>query len=264
MNKRVLTGLTIGGLILFCLYAGNVYTSRLLLALAILGAYELSKILRPKPTHVVYLHIMLGVVPYIALKLWGSSFDGLYEALVYISVLVSLILIYGLYSKAPLPYRKWSYALVLFYWGLSFSLGAYFVLHGDIEISLVALGIMLLIWTSDTMAYFTGSKWGKTKLFESVSPNKTWEGSIGAGISSVIVSLIFAFVLDHSLLQWIIIGVVVWITGTYGDLVESKIKRVANVKDSSNLLPGHGGFLDRFDSLAMVIPFLLLLQLVAS
>jgi len=119
--------------------------------------------------------------------------------------------------------------------------------------------VILLIWSADTMAYFTGKRFGKTKLFESVSPNKTREGSLGAGVSNVIISVILAIVMNQPIVSWVIMGIIVWITGTYGDLVESKMKRVAMVKDSGRLLPGHGGFLDRFDSLVMVIPFLLLL-----
>jgi len=110
------------------------------------------------------------------------------------------------------------------------------------------------------MAYFTGKRFGKTKLFESVSPNKTREGSLGAGVSIVILSAIIGLAQQQPIANWVALGLIVWIAGTYGDLVESKMKRAAMVKDSGRLLPGHGGFLDRFDSLVMVIPFLLLLS----
>ena len=161
--------------------------------------------------------------------------------------------------KKPFPYGKYSYILALIYWGLPFSLGSFHLLNSGPETNLKALGVILLIWSADTMAYFTGKRFGKTKLFESVSPNKTREGSLGAGLSNVIISVILAIVMNQPVVSWVIMGIIVWITGTYGDLVESKMKRVAMVKDSGKLLPGHGGFLDRFDSLVMVIPFLLLL-----
>lgn len=260
MNKRITTGLILGALILLCIYAGNQYTSHLLLAINVLGAYELSKMLNPSlRSPGVYIHILLSITPFFVLDLFGDQYN-IFEGLLFLSLIVSIILIILLYINTTIPYVRWSYILALLYWGLPFSLGSYHLAHSGSDTNLVALGIILLIWTSDTMAYFTGKKWGKTKLFESVSPNKTIEGSLGAGVSSVIIAIILALVLNDDIKNWILVGLVVWITGTYGDLVESKIKRVAMVKDSGKMLPGHGGFLDRFDSLVMVIPFLLLLS----
>jgi len=260
MNKRITTGLILGALILLCIYAGNRYTSSLLLAINVLGAYELSKMLRPTlRSPGVYIHILLSISPFLVLDLVGDKYP-IFDYFLGISLFVSIVLILLLYVKSKIPYANWSYVLALLYWGLPFSLGSYYLTTTGTETNLAALGIILLIWTSDTMAYFTGKRWGKTKLFESVSPNKTREGSLGAGVSSIIISTILALALQDSATNWIVVGLVVWITGTYGDLVESKMKRVAMVKDSGKLLPGHGGFLDRFDSLVMVIPFLLLLS----
>ena len=92
------------------------------------------------------------------------------------------------------------------------------------------------------MAYFTGKAIGKNKLFPSVSPGKTIEGSLGAGVFSVLVGLGFAYAIGESYWKWVVLAILVWILGTLGDLVESKLKRVQNVKDSGSILPGHGGF----------------------
>jgi len=260
MNKRITTGLILGALILLCIYAGNKYTSYLLMAINILGAYELSKMLRPSiRTHEIYLHIVLAVASYFLLDLFNDSYP-VYDILLMLSSAVSLGLIVLLYIRKPIPYRKYSYLLAFLYWGLPYSLGSYYLLQSAESENIVALSIILLIWTSDTMAYFTGKRFGKTKLFESVSPNKTREGSLGAGVSIVILSAIIGLAQQQPIANWVALGLIVWIAGTYGDLVESKMKRAAMVKDSGRLLPGHGGFLDRFDSLVMVIPFLLLLS----
>lgn len=119
------------------------------------------------------------------------------------------------------------------------------------------LGIVLLIWASDVCAYLVGSFIGKTKLYERISPGKTWEGSIGATILTIGCSFIIAnWFPELALKHWIVISVLVCIFGTIGDLVESMLKRQAGVKDSGRIMPGHGGILDRFDSLLFVSPFI--------
>lgn len=119
------------------------------------------------------------------------------------------------------------------------------------------LGIILLIWASDTGAYLVGSLIGKHKLYERISPGKTWEGSIGAAILNIgcayVISLWFT---ELAFVHWAVISVLVSIFGTMGDLVESMLKRQAGVKDSGKIMPGHGGILDRFDSLLFVSPFI--------
>jgi phosphatidate cytidylyltransferase len=120
---------------------------------------------------------------------------------------------------------------------------------------LVPLIIIASIWINDTMAYIVGSFIGKTPL-SAISPKKTWEGTIGGIILSVTaVTLYAAFVIQSSWEDYLAISAISAIAGTFGDLLESKIKRMAGVKDSGMLMPGHGGFLDRFDSLLVAIPF---------
>jgi len=128
----------------------------------------------------------------------------------------------------------------------------------------IIFGILIIIWSNDTFAYLVGKNFGKRKLFEKVSPKKTIEGFIGGLIFGVISALAIAFTTSSlSILHWIVLSIIISIFGTIGDLVASKFKREANIKDSSNLIPGHGGFLDRLDSLIFVSSFVYLyLQLI--
>lgn len=119
---------------------------------------------------------------------------------------------------------------------------------------LLPLGLIISIWINDTMAYIVGSLIGKTP-FSSISPKKTWEGTIGGAILAVVVVGLLAWGLKYPVHHWVIIAVLAAVIGTAGDLLESKLKRMANVKDSGSIMPGHGGFLDRFDSLLLATPF---------
>ena len=121
------------------------------------------------------------------------------------------------------------------------------------------LAMFILIWINDSGAYLIGSLIGKRKLFERVSPKKTWEGTIGGLLSAFIAAYILSnFFTGLNLIQWLIFAVVVVVFGTYGDLVESQLKRRAGVKDSGKIMPGHGGLLDRFDSTFFVAPMIFL------
>ncbi len=113
--------------------------------------------------------------------------------------------------------------------------------------------LIFSIWINDTMAYIVGSLIGKTP-FSNISPKKTWEGTAGGAILAVLVVGLLAWSLDMDYVQASVIALIASIGGTAGDLFESKLKRLAAVKDSGNLMPGHGGFLDRFDSLLIATP----------
>ena len=121
--------------------------------------------------------------------------------------------------------------------------------------SRILLGVLLIVWTYDSMAYLIGSRLGKNKIYEKISPNKTWEGFLGGAVFALCSGFLCHLVFKQiSLTDWIVIALIVIIFGTLGDLFESIIKRRLNVKDSGTMLPGHGGLLDRFDSLLFVIP----------
>jgi len=123
----------------------------------------------------------------------------------------------------------------------------------------IIFAILFLIWANDVGAYFIGKSLGKHKLFERISPKKTWEGSIGGLVTAMIFTyLLHYFYGIYSIPVWMGLCIIVVISGSLGDLVESMIKRTLQVKDSGMLLPGHGGFLDRFDALIFAIPFVYL------
>jgi phosphatidate cytidylyltransferase len=130
----------------------------------------------------------------------------------------------------------------------------------------IIIGLFILVWTNDTFAYFVGKSIGRTKLFEKISPKKTIEGFIGGVIFAIIAGyLISKYYIkanpefsNRSILIWTSIAVITGIAGTIGDLIESKFKRIAGVKDSGSIMPGHGGILDRLDSVIFVAPIIFL------
>ncbi|WP_299625245.1 phosphatidate cytidylyltransferase [uncultured Tenacibaculum sp.] len=131
-------------------------------------------------------------------------------------------------------------------------------LHGSYEPYLVVF-VILIIWANDSFAYLVGKNFGKRKLFERISPKKTIEGFIGGFIFSIITGIVIAkYSTILNVVNWMVIAFIVSVFGTYGDLVESKFKRIANVKDSGTIMPGHGGLLDRLDSLFFLAPFVYL------
>ena len=121
----------------------------------------------------------------------------------------------------------------------------------------IIFGCLFILWSTDTGAYFAGSLFGKRKLFERISPKKSWEGVIGGALLAIAMTYgISFFFLTLAFWQWIGICIIIIIGGVYGDLVESLLKRSIEIKDSGNSLPGHGGFLDRFDGLFISAPFI--------
>lgn len=157
--------------------------------------------------------------------------------------------------RPVLPHSSFYPVHVILYTMLPLWIGIYAIrwLAPDAHFVLYTL---FLIWISDSGAYFVGSLWGKKKLFERLSPKKTQEGFLGAGVLTLVFAWLFSmWIPEFSLNQWLILGFWSWLVGTFGDLYESSVKRTFRVKDSGRFMPGHGGFLDRFDSFLFVISF---------
>ena len=196
--------------------------------------------------------------------------SGVTPSAVFIPYLLTVVYLFisELYTKNANPIADWAYTMLAqMYIALPFSMVNVLAFqdtgHGIAFNSLLPLSIFIFLWTNDTGAYCSGSLFGKHKLFPRVSPGKSWEGSIGGGILVLAVAALIGYIenttdgltpIALSIPAWMGLGLVVVVFGTWGDLVESLFKRTLGIKDSGNILPGHGGMLDRFDSSLMAMP----------
>lgn len=182
------------------------------------------------------------------------------EYLYLIFPLVSLTFFIKLYKKTDKkPFTGVAYTyLGIFYVAVPISLLNLAVFSVDAVYHYeILIGCLLILWASDSGAYFAGTRFGKTKLFERVSPKKSWEGFLGGAFSAIVVAFVISqyfTVLEDW--KWLVIAAIIIIAGTYGDLIESLFKRSIEIKDSGSVLPGHGGFMDRFDGLLLSAPFI--------
>ncbi len=175
--------------------------------------------------------------------------------------MLTFIFLIKLYKIEKKPFTNIAYTFLgILYIGVPFSLMNFIVFSKGSYNNQFIIGVLLLLWATDTGGYFAGVKFGKTKLFERVSPKKSWEGMLGSFILAMIVATFLGMYFRNiSWFDWYLIGFIIIIAGTYGDLVESLFKRSIEIKDSGTVLPGHGGFLDRFDGLLLSMPFIIFL-----
>ena len=214
-----------------------------------------------------FISTIIGV--YFFLAVAGLRLTPVEGFVVFVPYILSILylLISELYLKNENPINSWAYTMLgQMYIAMPFSminvLAFQQIEPGQVTFDyLLPLSIFIFLWTNDTGAYLCGSLLGKHKLFPRISPKKSWEGSIGGGILVLIVAGVIGYFANigatpHmlSIPAWIGLGLVVVVFGTWGDLVESLFKRTLGIKDSGNILPGHGGMLDRFDSSLMAIP----------
>ncbi len=180
------------------------------------------------------------------------SFQWIYAA--YIAY-VAVVFIWELFRKAENPIHNWAYFILgQIYVAMPFSL-LNFILFAAGYNSIILLSVFIIIWVNDTVAYLFGVTLGKHRLFERISPKKSWEGFIGGALGTLATGYVFSLLIpDLSLLHWIILAEIIIVFGTFGDLMESLLKRTLNVKDSGDAIPGHGGLLDRFDSMLLAAP----------
>lgn len=182
-----------------------------------------------------------------------------FELYFLLSPLFTLIFFIKLYKKNEIkPFTNIAYTFLgIIYVAIPFALITVIALLGGTYSYERVLGCLFLLWASDSGAYFAGTKFGRTKLFERVSPKKSWEGSFGGAVTAMVVAYILSQTYaDLNPWQWYWIAAVIVVAGTYGDLVESLFKRSIQIKDSGSVIPGHGGFLDRFDGLLLSAPFI--------
>ena len=222
--------------------------------------------LRPNVNINRFISTVAGVYLFMAMAGYAS---GLTPSSVFVPYLLSIIylMVAELFLKQPDPINNWAYTMLSqMYIALPLSLISVLAFHGSREgvayTYQLPLAIFIFLWLNDAGAYCVGSLLGRHKLFPRISPGKSWEGCIGGGLLVVAGAAGAWYALEQtgwqplglSLAEWIGLGLVVVVFGTLGDLVESLFKRTLGVKDSGNVLPGHGGMLDRFDSTLMAFP----------
>lgn len=176
---------------------------------------------------------------------------------------ISLIFILPLYRQRPKPFHD----IVFTLGGLWYAAFPFFFfvalgfVRGEYNTAL-PLGFLVILWANDTGAYLAGRSFGRNKLFERISPNKTWEGFVGGFLLALAIALnLEKYLGELQMWQWSVMALIISCFGTWGDLVESMLKRHLGVKDSGKILPGHGGLLDRFDGLLVSVPLVFLFLL---
>ena len=255
--KRTLTGAVFVTVLLGCTGWNQFSFSTLFFVVTILGVWEfytLSEKGGSKPQKMI--GTIAGAILFASSALVSMKFFGHRILLINLPV-IFLIFIFELYSKAEKPFENIAFTLLgIIYAALPFTLLNYITTISGTYSYEILFGVFFILWSSDSGAYIAGSALGRHKLFLRVSPGKTWEGSIGGAVLAYVTAFIISgWYTSISRIDWMVIATILIVIGTLGDLVESLFKRSNNVKDSGSLLPGHGGILDRFDSLILSAPF---------
>ena len=214
-----------------------------------------------------FISVVAGVYFFIAMAGLRVGYVKDFSVFVPYIFTIVILIIAEQYLKNENPINNWAYTMLgQMYIALPFSMINVLAFQHDNNGNVMAdmllpLSIFIFLWTNDTGAYCSGSLFGKHKLFPRISPAKSWEGSIGGGVFVIAVAVLIGYLTENpeapnslTIPQWAGLGIVVAVFGTWGDLVESLFKRTIGIKDSGNILPGHGGMLDRFDSALMAIP----------
>lgn len=257
MKQRIITAVIAAALFIpFVIWGGLPFTI-LIYVLAAVGLFE---ILRMKGLKLISLPgfiSLFALFSFLMPRDWERFID---ETVDYTKIDLALIAVLLLLTYTVVVKNRYTFddAAFSILGALYVGIGFYFFIETRAEGIEYVIYALLVIWTTDSGAYFTGRKLGKRKLWPDISPNKTIEGFIGGIVLAVIVALIFQAIMpvSNSIPYLIIVTVLASVFGQLGDLVESALKRHYGVKDSGNVLPGHGGILDRFDSLLFVLPLL--------
>ncbi|WP_431128022.1 phosphatidate cytidylyltransferase [Flagellimonas flava] len=255
MKEILRRGIT--GVIYVVLLMGTVFLSSdafdfLFMVFGLACLYEFKRIVHLKNyyVYVAYLALWWAFIYFVTDKL-------IITGLMLLTITVNLALLVFLFSKKSQTFntaQKFIIAVLYLGGGCIFLTMIPYKQNSFSQFLIV--GIFILIWVNDTFAYLVGRSIGRTKLYPSVSPKKTVEGSIGGFIFALLAAYFLAkYEPSLTLMQWMVLATVIVIAGSLGDLLESKFKRIAQVKDSGAILPGHGGIWDRLDSLVFAAPF---------
>ncbi|WP_221657123.1 phosphatidate cytidylyltransferase [Bacteroides salyersiae] len=261
--QRAITGILFVGVLVGCILYDPWTFSALFVVISALTIREFGHLINQVEGVSINKNITMlaGVYLYMAVMAFCTNLSGSKIFLPYL-LLIMYLMISELYLKKENPVMNWAYSMLSqLYIALPFAMLNVLSFHTspmDTSVSynpILPLSVFVFIWLSDTGAYCVGSLIGKHRLFERISPKKSWEGSIGGGIVAIGSSFIFAHYFPiMNMAEWAGLALIVVIFGTWGDLTESLLKRQLHIKDSGAILPGHGGMLDRFDSALMAIP----------
>lgn len=255
MKNRLLPGILIVGIFLPLLYVGGLPFRVAAFLLACIGFYEYTK-MNECEKHTDF-PLFSGVV-IIAMLFYANAVNLPMEIIIIFYTII--LLMFSLFSKVNFGFEKVGYMILgVLYIAFGF---AWLSEMRDVKGFGFVFFVILAIWVTDSGAYFIGKKFGKTKLYEAISPNKTIEGAFGGIIATIALGLVFYSITDYfvSVYHVLFLGLVISVCSQVGDLLESALKRQNDVKDSGTLLGGHGGILDRFDSTIFVCLILFLVD----
>lgn len=261
--QRTVTGILFVVLLVGCIVFSPISFGILFAAISMLAVREFGHLMNQNGQVEINRNItaLAGAYLFLSLMAFCTQVTDARVFLPYVLLLL-YVMITELYLKKPNPLGNWAFSMLSqLYIALPFALLNVLAFHNDPANSSVSynpilpLSVFIFLWLSDTGAYCVGSLIGKHRLFERISPKKSWEGSIGGGVFSIASSLLFAHFFPFlSVMEWMGLALTIVVFGTWGDLTESLMKRQLGIKDSGHVLPGHGGILDRFDSALIAIP----------
>ena len=197
-NQRIATAIVIGAIVIFCIVMGIYSTAALFFTIAVFGGIEMSKMLDIIPSKIMrVIHIFISVLFFIILEFYYVPIQVFIMAITLNCLFLSYLVFDLIGFNLRINYNSLKFSINGIYWSLPLALMAHYTLHINEKANLYIFGMIILLWTSDSMAYFTGRKYGKHKLLPSVSPGKTIEGSIGGGIFTIIVAIIYAVIINE-------------------------------------------------------------------
>ncbi|MEM8847169.1 MAG: phosphatidate cytidylyltransferase [Bacteroidota bacterium] len=250
--RRALTGVIYVVLLLSAIFLSSDAFDFLFMVFGLGCLYEFKRIVRIKGYHIFIAYLAIWWI-----FIYITQHAVPITILLVSTLVTNLSLMVFLFSKKKIRFtkvQKFGIAVLYIGGGCIFLTMIPYKENGFAKF--LIMGLFILIWVNDTFAYLMGKSIGRTKLFPSVSPKKTVEGSLGGLIFACVAAYIMAgYETSLTLIQWILLAIILVIAGNLGDLLESKFKRLAKVKDSGAILPGHGGIWDRLDSLIFAAPF---------
>lgn len=257
LQQRIITGIIGGSAVVFCLVFNQWSYFVFVVLLGIAAQWEFYQLIKndgedPLIKWGMLIGTLLIITSFFILR--GDLSSKLY---LLFFMLFGIVFISELYRKSSNPFENIAFTIIgVFYVAVPLSLLHFSAFSQGKFSNQIVSGMFFILWASDSGAYFAGKAFGKHKLFERISPKKTWEGLFGGLILACILAYILGiYYTNLATWKWLIMAIIIATTGTFGDLVESMLKRSLQIKDSGNIIPGHGGILDRFDGLLLSSPF---------